>query len=441
MLRYVLYSSLLLLCLTIQVKGLRFIVPRLNATDWQCHNTAIKERLEPLHSALGVDIVTPSAAANEFTDILTEYFSEQEDFLDRKLSETYIEHEPKSLSQARKCKNALRKKAFRKDSTVEDRKAFKAALKTVSYLKKQDKQNKLDKSRAHMEKRYRGNFYDFSKNACNGTLLKTPLRPTFSENDANYYFEGKYSVPNIIDPNALNWFPYINVDFPDRHEFDTSPIKPRAVKTVLRNKKATSAPGHDGLMYGMLKSLDSVHHFLATLYNRILESGDPPESWSESKVILIHKSGDTAKAENFRMISLTSCISKVLHQILAERTTKYLTDHNSYIDKSVQKAFINGVNECTEHNTVLHEVLRHAKTKRRTLPITFFDLADAFGSVSHQLIERSMARYAIPTRVSSYVATLYSQLNGSVSGPGWKTKPFEFKRGVFQGDPLSPTVF
>ena len=104
MLRYVLYSSLLL-CLAIQVEGLRLIVPRLSATDWQSHNGAIKDRLAPLHSALGADIVSPSVAANEFVDILSEYFSEQEDFLDRKLSDTYIEHEPKSLSQARKCKN------------------------------------------------------------------------------------------------------------------------------------------------------------------------------------------------------------------------------------------------------------------------------------------------------------------------------------------------
>ena len=162
--------------------------------------------------------------------------------------------------------------------------------------------------------------------------------------------------------------------------------------------------------------------------------------WSESNVTLIYKSGDTKQPENFRMISLTSCIGKMFNQILAERMTSYLTA-NEFIDKCVQKAFINGLNGCIEHNQVLHEIISHAKSNQKTLHVTFFDLADAFGSVSHNLISKSMDRYAIPQPISRYVKTLYSRLNGRVCGPGWHSKSFAFRKGVFQGDPLSPIVF
>ena len=36
---------------------------------------------------------------------------------------------------------------------------------------------------------------------------------------------------------------------------------------------------------------------------------------------------------------------------------------------------------------------------------------------------------------------LYSRLNGSVCGPGWTSNNFKFRRGTFQGDPLSPIIF
>ena len=118
------------------------------------------------------------------------------------------------LTQARKCKNVLRKRAFGKNGTAEDRKAFRAAVRTVSYLRKQDKQKKCDKSRSHMEKRYRNNFYEFSKAACTGSLNESSTKPLFSEDVANNYFGGKYSTSNVINIGSLNWFPNVNINTP-----------------------------------------------------------------------------------------------------------------------------------------------------------------------------------------------------------------------------------
>ncbi len=40
-----------------------------------------------------------------------------------------------------------------------------------------------------------------------------------------------------------------------------------------------------------------------------------------------------------------------------------------------------------------------------------------------------------------YIKALYSNISGSVLGPGWQSEIFYFTRGVFQGNPLSPTIF
>ena len=241
----------------------------------------------------------------------------------------------------------------------------------------------------------------------------------------------KYSSKHDLDPAKLNWFPYVHV--PDEHHvpYNMSSIKPKDIKAILKQKKATSAPGDDGLLYGLLRNLPSTHHFMATLFTKILLcEPNPPESWSKSKVVLIYKSGTTDKPENFRMISLTSCVSKVFHQVLANRTGAYLTK-NGYIKSDVQKAFLKGINGCIEHNIVLQEAIAFSKNRKKTLHVTFFDLADAFGSVSHSLISKSMKRFHLPEKTVSYVEKLYSRLNGNVRGSGWNSMQFDFKRGTF----------
>ena len=107
----------------------------------------------------------------------------------------------------------------------------------------------------------------------------------------------------------------------------------------------------------------------------------------------------------------------------------------------MQKAFLPGINGCIEHNLALDEIIRDARKKNRTCHITFFDLEDAFGSVPHSLIKHSLQQNNLPENIINYFSQLYSNCQAVVQTPSWRSDPFHFRRGVFQGDPLSPTVF
>jgi hypothetical protein len=75
------------------------------------------------------------------------------------------------------------------------------------------------------------------------------------------------------------------------------------------------------------------------------------------------------------------------------------------------------------------------------LHCTFFDLADAFCSVSHDLIKISLERFRFPPQIVSYFVNVYSQLNRLVSTKDWRSENFRFQKGVFQGDSSSPIIF
>ena len=76
-----------------------------------------------------------------------------------------------------------------------------------------------------------------------------------------------------------------------------------------------------------------------------------------------------------------------------------------------------------------------------TLHATFFDLKDAFGSVPHTLIEKTLIRNHLPPNIVQYFNACYSQAQAVVETAGWRSNPFPFRRGVFQGDPISPIIF
>ena len=100
-----------------------------------------------------------------------------------------------------------------------------------------------------------------------------------------------------------------------------------------------------------------------------------------------------------------------------------------------------GINGCIEHNAAMEEVIKSARKNKKTAHISFFDLEDAFGSVPHSLIQESLKRNHLPENVQLYLSNFYSNGRAVVETSSWKSQPFAFKRRVFQGDPLSPTVF
>ena len=106
----------------------------------------------------------------------------------------------------------------------------------------------------------------------------------------------------------------------DLLQFDLSQIKPSIIKKVLRKHPSSSSPGDDGITYDHLNMMLSTHHFLATLFSKVLLCSQvPPTLWTDAKIIMIHKKGDTADPANFRPIVLTSVIGKLFHKTLANR--------------------------------------------------------------------------------------------------------------------------
>ena len=94
--------------------------------------------------------------------------------------------------------------------------------------------------------------------------------------------------------------------------FDMSLVTPGLIGKTLRKLPNMSAPGPDKISYLHLKKLPSTHHFLTTLYFKIiLKSPHAPTLWCKGELRLVHERGDPGIPANFRPIALTLTIGKL----------------------------------------------------------------------------------------------------------------------------------
>ena len=71
----------------------------------------------------------------------------------------------------------------------------------------------------------------------------------------------------------------------------------------------------------------------------------------------------------------------------------------------------------------------------------WLDLANAYGSVHHSLIQFSVQHYHAPAQFCNILQSLYSGLLGTIISSSWSTPTIPLEVGVYQGDPLSVVIF
>ena len=86
-------------------------------------------------------------------------------------------------------------------------------------------------------------------------------------------------------------------------------------------------------------------------------------------------------------------------------------------------------------------MINKARVKQRSLVITLLDLKNAFGEVHHKLIQRILEYHYIPDEIQQLIVSLYKDFHTSVISKDFATPFIPVKRGVLQGDCLSPLLF
>ena len=166
--------------------------------------------------------------------------------------------------------------------------------------------------------------------------------------------------------------------------FDTSKLNRYFTETEIRNfvnkLKNNKAVGIDRILNEFIKcSIDIMIPLYVKLFNKILDSGEIPEDWLVGLIIPIYKNkGSKEEANNYRGITLLSCLGKLFTSILNDRLTEFC-ENNAILNES-QAGFRKGYSTL-DHIFTLKNIVELFKFKKKRLFCCFVDYTKAFDSI------------------------------------------------------------
>ena len=366
----------------------------------------------------------------------------------RQQSQPRVKQHDRALKKVTQLKNearqALHKAKRQGDSTSSIHTLaanFLSLLRTHSHLKRKSSQRLRHQEAKVVREDCHRDFWGFAKRLL-GEGATTQTTPTFSASSAHSFFSEVYNS----SPHHFTVPPWMPVPPPpgSGYVMEMSPVSERELAQVLKKSRSSSSPSpFDRIPHTIFKKCPSLHPALLDLFNRVIMEGSVPSSWKAASVKLIPKGSaqdDPSSPSNFRPIALTPTVSKLLSGILRDRWLRHIK-LNGYLNSNLQKAFLPTIPGVSEYQAKLAAVIESAKKLKRSLAIAWLDIANAYGSVHHSLIQFSLAHYHAPPEFCMLMKSWYSDLSATISSGEWSTAPVPLKIGVYQGDPLSVVIF
>eukprot|EP00112_Aurelia_sp_Birch-Aquarium-sp1_P011593 Seg2436.1 transcript_id=Seg2436.1/GoldUCD/mRNA.D3Y31 product="LINE-1 reverse transcriptase" protein_id=Seg2436.1/GoldUCD/D3Y31 len=241
-----------------------------------------------------------------------------------------------------------------------------------------------------------------SSNALTKTRCAVPnliqSNGTLTENDTDKVEELNKYFKSVFTNEDLAIIPA----FENRSEDDSLEdieINETIVLKQLENLKVNKSPGPDCLHPRLLKELSSeLKGPLTILFTRSLGEGVLPRVWKDANITPIHKKGKKEICGNYRPVSLTSVICKVLERIIRDQAVKYLKQFLT----SCQHEFMEGRSCVTQ---LLDTIDSWSKVldEGSSLDAVYLDFAKAFDTVPHERLLVKLKGYGIKGKVLEWI--------------------------------------
>jgi hypothetical protein len=219
-----------------------------------------------------------------------------------------------------------------------------------------------------------------------------------------------------------------------------SPFTAMEIQQAAFQMHPSKSPRPDGMCsFFFQKYWHIVGQDVVTAILSVLKSGYMLRKANHSHIVLIPKKQNPQLISDYRPISLSNVVYKILSKVLANRLKSVLPN----IISESQSAFIPG-RQITDNVAVAFELIHALRSRRKgklSQMAIKLDMSKAYDSVEWTFLERVMQQMGFASRWIHLMMACVRTTSYSVLMNGEPTGYIKPSRGIRQGDPLSPYLF
>ncbi|PNX73217.1 ribonuclease H [Trifolium pratense] len=254
----------------------------------------------------------------------------------------------------------------------------------------------------------------------------------------NDFYKILFSNNNI----ACDWsqseitYPMLERNYMDRLN---APINNEEVKCAIFSMKPWKAPGPDGFPAGFYqKSWEVVKEKVCDFVKEVWRNPSAISTVNQTDICLIPKISQPEYVNQFRPISLCNSIYKVVSKVVVARLKECIP----IIVSPFQTGFVPGRN--IHENIVVAKEMMHSMERMKGNKGYFaikVDLSKAYDKINWEFIWRVLMEIKLPDNLIKLIMHMVTSVETNVKWNGARNEYFRPKRGIRQGDPISPYLF
>ena len=181
----------------------------------------------------------------------------------------------------------------------------------------------------------------------------------------------------------------------------------------LENLNQNKATGPDELPARVLKeTAKQIAPIITQIFQQSYNTGKLPNDWLQALVTSIHKKSHKSDPANYRPISLTCILCKVMEHIILSNMWKHLHKHNIILH--FQHGFQSGLSCESQLIETVHDWMT-AMDNKTQIDAILLDFAKAFDKVPHLRLLSKLTSYGITGNTQNWIKSFLSNRKQSLS--------------------------